>query len=257
LNSLAPEFHQDLTSAAQRREPLEDRTDRLLDSSIRVDLDLSAGGPTVACWQIALEFAAAGLLPHGLQGSLLEQVKLKLIHCPLQSKEQSVIRRTRIVHPFRIDHDGAHQSTQLDQVMPVPAIPRQTRRFNAEDRSNLTATDLRDQALKAWTINQAGSRFAKVVINGNDVVEAKLAGIVGESILTALAFEVVHNLDRGGLPDIHHGAAAEMIWRDFVAQCSFLPSSSTSVPATLSNKSARICSSSRRLSAGTGTGSSG
>jgi hypothetical protein len=27
----------------------------------------------------------------------------------------------------------------------------------------LTAADLRDQALKAWTINQAGSQFAKVV----------------------------------------------------------------------------------------------
>jgi hypothetical protein len=48
-------------------------------------------------------------------------------------------------------------------MMPIPTIPRQTRRFNAEDRSNLTAADLRDQALKAWTINQPGSRFAKVV----------------------------------------------------------------------------------------------
>jgi len=83
LNSLAPELHQDLTGAAQRCEPLEDRTDRLLDSAIRIDLDLSAGSPAVARWQVALEFAAAGFLPHCFQRSLSEQVKLELIHCPL------------------------------------------------------------------------------------------------------------------------------------------------------------------------------
>jgi hypothetical protein len=254
LNSLAPEFHQDLTGAAQRREPLEDRTDRLLDSS--VDFDLSARRPTVPRRQVALEFAAAGLLPHALQGSLSEQVKLELIHCSLQSKEQSVIRRTRIVNSFRIDHDGAHESTQLDQMMPVPAIPREVRRFNAEDRSNLTATDLRDQALKARAFDKARSRLAKVVINRHDITEAELSGIFGEPILTALAFEVVHNLDGRGLPHVHYGATAEMIRRDFVAQGSSLPSLGWSVSATLSKRSASTCSNSLRFSTGTWIGSS-
>jgi hypothetical protein len=121
----------------------------------------------------------------------------------------------------------------------------------------VTATDFRYQALKAWTFDQARSRFAKVVINRHDVAEAELSDIVGESILAALTFEVIHNLDRGGLPNIHHGPAAEMIRRDFVIQGSFLPLSSTSVLATLSSRSATTCSSSRSLSAGTGIGSSG
>ena len=109
-------------------------------------------------------------------------------------------------------------------MMPIPAIPRQARSFNAEDCSNLSATDLRDQALKARAFNKSRSRLAKVVINRNDVIEAQLAGIIGEPILPALTFEVVYNLDRRGLPDVYHGAAPEMIWRDFVAQGSFLPS---------------------------------
>ena len=57
----------------------------------------------------------------------------------------------------------------------------------------------------------ARSRFAEVVINRHDIAEAKLSGIVGEAILPALAFEVAYNLDRRGLPDVHYGAAAEMI----------------------------------------------
>jgi hypothetical protein len=92
LNSLAPVFHQNLAGAAEGREPLEDRSDGLLDSAIRIDLDLSAGCPAVAGRQVALEFAAASLLPHRFERPLPEQVKFELIHCPLQSKEQSVIR---------------------------------------------------------------------------------------------------------------------------------------------------------------------
>lgn len=41
LNSLASEFHQDLTGTAERREPIKHRSDRLLDSAIGVDLDFA------------------------------------------------------------------------------------------------------------------------------------------------------------------------------------------------------------------------
>ena len=112
-------------------------------------------------------------------------------------------------------------------------------------------TDLCDQALKARAFDKAGSRFAKIIINRHDIAEAKLSGIIGKSILAALAFEVVDNLDRRGLSDVHYGAAAEMIWRDFVAQGNFLPSPGWTVSATLSRRSAKTCSSSRRFSTGT------
>ena len=140
-------------------------------------------------------------------------------------------------------------------MMPVPAIPRQARRFYAEDGSDLPSTNLRDQALKAWAFDQARPRFPEVIINRNDVIEAKLAGIVGEPILASLAFEIVHNLDGRGLPDVYYGAAAEMIRRDF-GQGSFLPCWGRSASATLSRRSAKTCSSSRCLSTGTGIESS-
>ena len=37
--------------------------------------------------------------------------------------------------------------------------------LNAEDRTKLTATDFRDQTLKAWAFDKARSGFAWVVIN--------------------------------------------------------------------------------------------
>jgi hypothetical protein len=141
-------------------------------------------------------------------------------------------------------------------MMPIPAISRQAGRFNAEDCSDLPITDFRDQALKAWAVYKARSRFAKVVINRYHIVEAKLMGIFGEPILTALALKIMNNLDEAGLPNVHHGAAAEVIRRDFATQGSLLPSGSWSVSATLSNRSAKTRSNSRCLSTGTGTGSS-
>jgi hypothetical protein len=141
-------------------------------------------------------------------------------------------------------------------MMPVPTIPRQAGGFNAEDCSNLTATDLRDEALKTWSFDKARSRFAKVVINRQDIVKTKPSGILRKPILTALAFEIMHNLDRARLPNIHNRSATEVIRGDFVVQGRFLPSSSVSVPTTLSNRSAKTCCNSRCLSTGTGTGSS-
>jgi hypothetical protein len=140
-------------------------------------------------------------------------------------------------------------------MMPVPAIPRQARGFNAEYCSDLTATNLRDQALKAGAFDQTRSRFPEVVINSNDVIEAKAAGIVGEPVLTALAFEIVHNLYGRGLPNVYYSAAAEMIRCD-LTQGSLLPSGGSSASATLSKRSAKTCSSSRRFSTVNGIGSS-
>jgi hypothetical protein len=64
LNSLASEFHQNLTGTPQRREPLENEPDRLLDSTIGMELDFSAWRPTVSRRQVALEFAAPRFLAH-------------------------------------------------------------------------------------------------------------------------------------------------------------------------------------------------
>jgi hypothetical protein len=53
-----------LTGAAQRREALENGPDRLLDSTIGIELDSPTWRPTIARRQVALEFAAPSLLAH-------------------------------------------------------------------------------------------------------------------------------------------------------------------------------------------------
>jgi hypothetical protein len=67
LNSLASEFHQNLTGTAQGREPLENGPDRLLDSTIGVELDSPTWRPTIARRQVALELAALRFLAHGFK----------------------------------------------------------------------------------------------------------------------------------------------------------------------------------------------
>src|SRR3989442_5933573 len=166
------------------------------------------------------------------------------------------MRRTQSVDSLRIDHDGAHKSAELDQMMTIPTIPRKAESLNAQDCSYWPATNLCDQALKTRAFDKAGCRFAQVLINGNHIGETKLTRILGKIVLTTLAFEVVDSLDNGGLPHVHNGLAAQMVRRDFVAHNGFLRPSSASVPAALSKRSAKTCSTSFCFSAGTGTTSS-
>src|ERR1700680_2045277 len=91
LNLLAAEFHQNLTGAAKSRESIEYRAHCLLDSAVRIDLNLSARRPTVAGWQITLKIAAARLLPHCFEGPLPGQLKFDLVHCSFQAKKQSIV----------------------------------------------------------------------------------------------------------------------------------------------------------------------
>jgi hypothetical protein len=62
----------------------------------------------------------------------------------IQPEEQSIIRQARIVDSFWIDDDYTHDSAQLDQMMPIPTIPRQPGSFDRQDGPDLAGTNLRD-----------------------------------------------------------------------------------------------------------------
>jgi hypothetical protein len=71
--------------------------------------------------------ATARLLTQRLLRALAEQRQFKLAHRPLHAEKQPIIGMARIVDSIFVDDNGSDQSTELDQSMPIAAIPGETR----------------------------------------------------------------------------------------------------------------------------------
>jgi len=81
-------------------------------------------------------------------------------------------------------------------MMPVPAVTSQAGSLNTKDGANLSRAYFRNQMLEARTLHLAGPRTSKILVDYLDLLEAKLASVVGQAILPALAFLVVNHLSR-------------------------------------------------------------
>lgn len=71
----------------------------------------------------------------------------------------------RIVQAFAIGNQHTKQRTQLEQLMPIPVVARETRRIQAHDQAGFTQTYFRDQHLKALPISAGRSGFAEIVVD--------------------------------------------------------------------------------------------
>src|SRR6266700_1584427 len=99
--------------------------------------------------------------------------------------------------------------------MPVPAIARQPRCLNAEDRAHLSIAERAQQAFKTRTVSSRSGN-PQIVIDNIDVLPAQRPCTIDKSILPPLAFKTVLHLTRRGLTDIHTSPPGQMISGDVV-----------------------------------------
>src|SRR5437764_3956979 len=104
--------------------------------------------------------------------------------------------------------------------------------------------------LESRALHLAGARAPEILIDDLDLLEAKLASVVGQAILPALAFLVVNHLSRRGLTNIDDGAPLQMVRRYFGVHASSLESGSAGSVAAFNNRSASAIVSSRCWSSG-------
>jgi hypothetical protein len=123
----------------------------------------------------------------------------------IEAKQETIVEDTWIVDAIRIDHDGADQTTEFDEVVPVSAVASQAGRLDAEHGANLSSAHLRNQMLEPGTLHLAGSRTAKILVDYLHLLESKLTSVVGRSILPTLTLLVVNHLSRRSLANIHDG----------------------------------------------------
>src|SRR2546422_824781 len=134
----------------------------LLHTTIGIDLDFAVGGPSETDWQSELEFPAASFLANRLQRSLPLQVQLELAHRSFEPQQEPIVEDARIVDAIWIDHDGAHQAAEFDEMMPVPTVTGQAGSLNAKNGANLPRADFRNQMLKPRTLHLAGPRASQI-----------------------------------------------------------------------------------------------
>src|SRR5215471_12760349 len=101
----------------------------------------------------------------------------------------------RIVDSIFVDDNCADQSTELDQSVPIAAVPGEARGLDRKHRPDTAVADGGQQSFKAWTGN-AAARSSEIVVDDLDSRPAKLLGAIGKPILPPLAFQVVHELIR-------------------------------------------------------------
>src|ERR1022692_2700280 len=99
--------------------------------------------------------------------------------------------------------------------MPVPAIARQPRCLNAEDRAHLPIAERAQQAFKTGAVcSRSGN--PQIVVDHIDVSPAQRACTIDKGILAPLAFKIVLHLTRCRLTDVHTSPPGQMISGDLI-----------------------------------------
>src|ERR1035438_7288173 len=69
----------------------------------------------------------------------------------LEAQQQTVGPETWRVNHLLVNQHGIDHATILDQLLPVPTVPRKTGDFACRNRADLPQTDFSDHALKSGT----------------------------------------------------------------------------------------------------------
>src|ERR1700722_13113981 len=80
----------------------------------------------------------------------------------------------RIVDPVLVDEDGAGQSTELYQRVPVASVAGETRSLDREHGADTTVADCGQQPFEART-GDASARSSEIVVDDFDSRPAKVA----------------------------------------------------------------------------------
>jgi hypothetical protein len=112
----------------------------------------------------------------------------------IQTQQEPVVDEVGVIHAVDVYHHRIHHPAQLDQMVPVAAIARQTRGLQTKDRAHFTTQHFGDQALKAWALHQAGACTSQIFINHYDILKAQPLRLIHQAILAARALLMVQDL---------------------------------------------------------------
>jgi hypothetical protein len=151
------------------------------------------------------------------------QVQLDLVRGALESEQEPVTEDARMVEAVGVGDERA----RVQQVVPIAVVAGETRDLDCQDDTDVTQADLGDESFKAGA-SSATATHSKIVIDHGDVWARPTEGnsSIHQTVLTALALQIMRDLLDGRLPDVDRGLAGEMGGRRLYARhrlCSTWP----------------------------------
>ena len=160
--------------------------------------------------------STSDLLLEGLTSALPEQRQLEFAHGALQSQQQPIVDVARIVHRLVIDQQRTGHGAQIEQVMPVPIVACQPRRFQRQHGADFATADRGQKLPEAGPVDQPATTASQVFVDDDHAGETELASAVGQGVLTLPTLVVGTKLLLGRLPDVDIRAQSEVGGSQFV-----------------------------------------
>jgi hypothetical protein len=133
-------------------------------------------------------------------------IEFVFVQTAFQSQQQAIVTEARAIDGFQIDQDRIDHTTHLDEVLPLPTIPGESRHLTGGNTADVAQTDFGHDAFKAGARDRAGGGPTQVFIHHLDLTPAYVMQPVLHRILQPLAFEIVIDLVGGGLACVHTAA---------------------------------------------------
>ena len=191
-----------LPRAAQLAEAYENQTDHLLQAKIGIEVDPGLAMPDVAHGYADTQLAPARLGAGGVKHARPDHAQLELADRAFHAEEQPIVRQARIINAVEVDDTCLDEAAELQQVVPVTPVARQSRRIEAEHCADLASAERRHQPLEARPRNHAAGREAQVIVDHLDGSKAAVPGQLHQLVLAAPAFRVGLDLRLGRLTDV-------------------------------------------------------
>jgi hypothetical protein len=210
---------------SQPGEGPEDQTDHVLGLLVRIQDDLAGRAADVPDRQRDGQLAALGLGQLARQHPLPDQVQFVFAHRSLQAQQQPAVAGPRVVDAVGIGQQHPGQAAQLQQLVPVPASPRQPGHLDAQHDAHTCHRHLRDEPGKALPGIGRRGRDPQVVVDHHDLrpCPAQRHRPLGQRVLQPRRFGMLKHLLPGRLPDIHHRRPVQVLRTDLLLRLSVQP----------------------------------
>jgi hypothetical protein len=88
-----------------------------------------------------MQVTPAGFESKCLLRALAEYGKLKLAERAFHTQQKAIVDQPRVVNTVFADQQTAHQAAELQQLMPVTAVPGEPRCLDCQHRARTAITD--------------------------------------------------------------------------------------------------------------------
>lgn len=139
-------------------------------------------------------------------------MELQLGDLAFEPEQEVPIGSGGVVDPIAVADEAVTVTAEIEQLVPLGAVPRQPGDIVGEDDADLAERDPSDELLQPLATHGGAAGLSQIGIDDLDVlgIPAALTGPLPEIVLEPLALEIVEDLVGAGLSDVDQGLAAPM-----------------------------------------------